>query len=186
MPRARRRSRRSPRLPPASAAPPAWRSGSTRTWMPAPTPRSPPAGRRTSSASPSPTPPRSTPAWRRCRASSRSASPSISAARSPAASPPSAPPMRGLASWCASCGPPACPCERVDCGGGLGIPYRDEPAPLPEALAGAIRHGSGALDLPVMLEPGRWIAGPAGRAAAPPWWCRSRARHGASWSWTPP
>ena len=54
------------------------------------------------------------------------------------------------------------PVQRVDCGGGLGIPYRDEPAPLPEALAGAIRHGLGALDLPVMLEPGRWIAGPAG------------------------
>jgi diaminopimelate decarboxylase len=54
------------------------------------------------------------------------------------------------------------PVRRVDCGGGLGIPYRDEPAPLPEALAGAIRHGLGGLDLPVMLEPGRWIAGPAG------------------------
>jgi diaminopimelate decarboxylase len=54
------------------------------------------------------------------------------------------------------------PVQRVDCGGGLGIPYRDEPAPLPEALAGAIRHGLGGLDLPVMLEPGRWIAGPAG------------------------
>ena len=27
----------------------------------------------------------------------------------------------------------------------------------------------------------------AGRACcSPPWWCRSRARHGASWSWTPP
>jgi diaminopimelate decarboxylase len=54
------------------------------------------------------------------------------------------------------------PVARVDCGGGLGIPYRDEPAPLPEALAGAIRAGLGDLDLPVMLEPGRWIAGPAG------------------------
>jgi diaminopimelate decarboxylase len=54
------------------------------------------------------------------------------------------------------------PVRRVDCGGGLGIPYRDEPAPLPEALAGAIRHGLGDLGLPVMLEPGRWIAGPAG------------------------
>jgi diaminopimelate decarboxylase len=54
------------------------------------------------------------------------------------------------------------PVPRVDCGGGLGIPYRDEPAPLPEALAGAIRHGLGDLGLPVMLEPGRWIAGPAG------------------------
>jgi diaminopimelate decarboxylase len=54
------------------------------------------------------------------------------------------------------------PVARVDCGGGLGIPYRDEPAPLPEALAGAIRAGLGELGLPVMLEPGRWIAGPAG------------------------
>lgn len=54
------------------------------------------------------------------------------------------------------------PVERVDCGGGLGIPYRDEPAPSPEALAGAIRATLGDLGLPVMLEPGRWIAGPAG------------------------
>jgi diaminopimelate decarboxylase len=58
------------------------------------------------------------------------------------------------------------PVRRVDCGGGLGIAYRNEPAPLPEALAGAIRHGLGDLcvpgGLPVMLEPGRWIAGPAG------------------------
>ncbi|WP_198372413.1 diaminopimelate decarboxylase [Roseomonas rosulenta] len=54
------------------------------------------------------------------------------------------------------------PVRRVDCGGGLGIPYRDEPAPAPEALAGAIRATLGELGLPVMLEPGRWIAGPAG------------------------
>jgi diaminopimelate decarboxylase len=54
------------------------------------------------------------------------------------------------------------PVERVDGGGGLGIPYRDEPAPRPEALAGAIAATLGPLGLPVMLEPGRWIAGPAG------------------------
>jgi diaminopimelate decarboxylase len=54
------------------------------------------------------------------------------------------------------------PVERVDCGGGLGIPYRDETPPSPEALAGAIRATLGGLGLPVMLEPGRWIAGPAG------------------------
>jgi diaminopimelate decarboxylase len=54
------------------------------------------------------------------------------------------------------------PVRRVDCGGGLGIPYRDEPAPGPEALAGAIRATLGGLGLPMMLEPGRWIAGPAG------------------------
>jgi diaminopimelate decarboxylase len=59
----------------------------------------------------------------------------------------------------------------VDCGGGLGIPYRNEPAPSPPALAGAI---SGALhnlapgpltrgmDVRVVLEPGRWLVGPAG------------------------
>ncbi|WP_149535847.1 diaminopimelate decarboxylase [Siccirubricoccus phaeus] len=54
------------------------------------------------------------------------------------------------------------PLHHIDCGGGLGIPYRDEPAPLPEALAGAIKATLGPLGLPVMLEPGRWIAGPAG------------------------
>ncbi|MFC0406783.1 diaminopimelate decarboxylase [Roseomonas elaeocarpi] len=54
------------------------------------------------------------------------------------------------------------PVERVDCGGGLGIPYRDEVAPKPEALAGAIAGALKHLDLPVMIEPGRWIAGPAG------------------------
>ncbi|MBL6079490.1 diaminopimelate decarboxylase [Belnapia sp. T18] len=54
------------------------------------------------------------------------------------------------------------PVEHLDCGGGLGIPYRDEPAPSPEALAGAIAATLGPLGLPVMLEPGRWIAGPPG------------------------
>jgi diaminopimelate decarboxylase len=54
------------------------------------------------------------------------------------------------------------PVERVDCGGGLGIPYRDEVAPTPEALAGAIKATLGGLGIPVMLEPGRWLVGPAG------------------------
>jgi diaminopimelate decarboxylase len=54
------------------------------------------------------------------------------------------------------------PVERVDCGGGLGIPYRDEIAPAPEAFAGAIKAGLGDLGLPIMVEPGRWIAGPSG------------------------
>ena len=52
--------------------------------------------------------------------------------------------------------------ERVDCGGGLGIPYRDEPAPSPAALAGAIKAALGGLGVALMVEPGRWIAGPAG------------------------
>lgn len=52
--------------------------------------------------------------------------------------------------------------ERVDCGGGLGIPYRHEPAPAPAALAGAIRAALGNLGVQLMVEPGRWICGPAG------------------------
>jgi diaminopimelate decarboxylase len=52
--------------------------------------------------------------------------------------------------------------EVVDCGGGLGIPYRNEPAPSPAALAGAIAGVFGGLDLRVMVEPGRWLVGTAG------------------------
>jgi diaminopimelate decarboxylase len=52
--------------------------------------------------------------------------------------------------------------ERVDCGGGLGIPYRDEPAPSPAALAGTIAATLGNLGVELMVEPGRWICGPAG------------------------
>ncbi len=54
------------------------------------------------------------------------------------------------------------PVEVVDCGGGLGIPYRDEPAPSPAVLAGAIRTTLGGLGVRLMVEPGRWICGPAG------------------------
>lgn len=50
----------------------------------------------------------------------------------------------------------------VDCGGGLGIPYRDEPAPSPAALAGAIKASLGGMDLELAVEPGRWLVGPAG------------------------
>ena len=50
----------------------------------------------------------------------------------------------------------------VDCGGGLGISYRDEPAPSPAAFAGAIRGALGGMDLRLAVEPGRWLVGPAG------------------------
>jgi diaminopimelate decarboxylase len=50
----------------------------------------------------------------------------------------------------------------IDCGGGIGIPYRGEPAPLPAALAGAIRGALHNLDVRIVLEPGRWLVGPAG------------------------
>jgi diaminopimelate decarboxylase len=58
------------------------------------------------------------------------------------------------------------PVDRVDCGGGLGIPYRNEPAPSPAALAGAIKAALGDLGVRLMMEPGRWIAGPAGALLA--------------------
>lgn len=50
----------------------------------------------------------------------------------------------------------------VDCGGGLGISYRDEIAGTPEALVGAIRGAFGGLGVRIAVEPGRWLAGPAG------------------------
>ena len=50
----------------------------------------------------------------------------------------------------------------VDCGGGLGIPYRNQPGLGPEALAGAIKAAFHNLDVRVALEPGRWLVGPAG------------------------
>jgi diaminopimelate decarboxylase len=52
--------------------------------------------------------------------------------------------------------------ETVDCGGGLGIPYSNEPAPSPVGLAGAIRAAFHNLDVRLTLEPGRWLVGPAG------------------------
>jgi len=52
--------------------------------------------------------------------------------------------------------------DTVDCGGGLGIPYRNEPAPSPAGLAAAIRAAFHNLNVRVMLEPGRWLVGPAG------------------------
>ena len=52
--------------------------------------------------------------------------------------------------------------ETVDCGGGLGIGYRNEPAAGPAALAGAMRATLGGLGLRLAVEPGRWLVGPAG------------------------
>jgi diaminopimelate decarboxylase len=52
--------------------------------------------------------------------------------------------------------------EIVDCGGGLGIGYRNEPAPTPAALAGAIATAFRDLGLRLALEPGRWVVAQAG------------------------
>jgi len=50
----------------------------------------------------------------------------------------------------------------VDCGGGLGIPYRNEPAPSPAGLAAAMKGAFHNLDVRLAMEPGRWLVGPAG------------------------
>jgi diaminopimelate decarboxylase len=62
----------------------------------------------------------------------------------------------------------------IDVGGGLGIPYRDDEAPvnldrLAERLARLAASWSADPDpaeLPVLLEPGRYLVGPAGLALA--------------------
>lgn len=50
----------------------------------------------------------------------------------------------------------------VDCGGGLGVAYRDEPPASPSAFAGAIRAAFGGMGLHVAVEPGRWLVAQAG------------------------
>ncbi len=52
--------------------------------------------------------------------------------------------------------------ETVDCGGGLGVGYRDQPEGNPAALAGAIAGAFRGLDLRIAIEPGRWLVAPAG------------------------
>jgi diaminopimelate decarboxylase len=52
--------------------------------------------------------------------------------------------------------------EMVDCGGGLGVGYRDPAEGNPAALAGAIAGAFGDLDLRLAVEPGRWLVAPAG------------------------
>ena len=54
------------------------------------------------------------------------------------------------------------PVSAVDCGGGLGIPYRNEPGPSPAGLAAALKHAFHGLDVRLSIEPGRWLVGPAG------------------------
>jgi diaminopimelate decarboxylase len=52
--------------------------------------------------------------------------------------------------------------SRVDCGGGLGIPYGAGPAAALGGFAAALAETLGGMDLDLMLEPGRWLVGPAG------------------------
>jgi diaminopimelate decarboxylase len=52
--------------------------------------------------------------------------------------------------------------RRLDLGGGLGVPYRDETPPSPAEYARAVEEATGTLGVEVVLEPGRLIAANAG------------------------
>jgi diaminopimelate decarboxylase len=56
--------------------------------------------------------------------------------------------------------------EYIDLGGGLGISYDGGPVPSPEAYARALVDGVRSTGLPIVIEPGRAIAGPAGALVA--------------------
>jgi diaminopimelate decarboxylase len=50
----------------------------------------------------------------------------------------------------------------VDCGGGLGVGYANQPEVLPEAWSACMNSEFAGLDVTLAIEPGRWIAAPAG------------------------
>lgn len=52
--------------------------------------------------------------------------------------------------------------RRLDCGGGLGVVYRDETPPDINAYADAVREAVRGLDLEIVLEPGRYLVADAG------------------------
>ncbi|MDH3229967.1 MAG: diaminopimelate decarboxylase [Alphaproteobacteria bacterium] len=52
--------------------------------------------------------------------------------------------------------------RRVDLGGGLGIPYRDETPPLPVEYAAMVNDTVGDLGCQLVFEPGRMLVGNAG------------------------
>ncbi len=65
----------------------------------------------------------------------------------------------------------------LDCGGGLGIRYRDEPAGSPTAFAAAVTQAFGGMDLDLIVEPGRWLIGPAGLLLASVVLTKSTGQH---------
>ena len=54
------------------------------------------------------------------------------------------------------------PVAMADCGGGLGYPYAGEAPMLPQAWAATLFKALGGLGLDLAIEPGRWLAAPAG------------------------
>ena len=69
------------------------------------------------------------------------------------------------------------PVHTLDCGGGLGIRYRDEAAGTAEAFAGAVGQAFGGMGLQLMIEPGRWLAGPSGLLLAGVVLTKTTGRH---------
>lgn len=51
---------------------------------------------------------------------------------------------------------------RLDCGGGIGISYEAGQGIAVADYAGVMARHLGSLDLQLMMEPGRWLVGPAG------------------------
>ena len=58
------------------------------------------------------------------------------------------------------------PLEHVDLGGGLGISYDGSPAPAVTEYAGTLVEAVAPTGLTLLVEPGRWIVGPAGALIA--------------------
>ncbi len=56
--------------------------------------------------------------------------------------------------------------DRLDLGGGLGIPYRDEPSPDLHTYAAIVGQTVGELGCELMFEPGRFLVGRAGALIA--------------------
>ena len=52
--------------------------------------------------------------------------------------------------------------KHLDMGGGLGITYKDEVPPTPEAYAGSLKEEIKGLSMKLILEPGRFLVGNAG------------------------
>ncbi|MDX2101980.1 MAG: diaminopimelate decarboxylase [Alphaproteobacteria bacterium] len=52
--------------------------------------------------------------------------------------------------------------ERLDLGGGLGVPYRDEVLPTPEAYGALVRETVADLGCRLIFEPGRYLVADAG------------------------
>ena len=98
----------------------------------------------------------------RCRASARLGWPPHIGSQILTLAPYRAAYARHRRSWCAALRAAGQTVETVDCGGGLGIPYRNQPAPGPDGLAGAIAGAFHAWMFGCSLEPGRWLVGPAG------------------------